>query len=147
MQLNKVGIGLIAFFGPAGAAFAVIPILAGAPGEVAGILASIGVIWVLVAAGLFWYARRQKEKAARNDWIFQQGLRGTVTVLAAGSSATVNEMPLMSLRLELEVPGHGTREVKRREIMPVFAASRMEPGLVLAVYANPQDPDEFVLVW
>jgi hypothetical protein len=147
MQLNKVGISLIAFFGLAGAAFAVVPILLGAPGEVAGILASIGVIWVLVAAGLYWYARRQEKRAARNDWIFRQGLRGTATVLAAGSSATVNEMPLMSLRLDLEVPGHGTREVKRREIMPVFAASRMEPGLVLPVYVNPQDPGEFVLVW
>lgn len=147
MQLNRTGIGLIAFFGLAGAAFAVVPILLGVPGEVAGILASIGVIWVLVAAGLYWYARRQEKKAAHNDWIFRQGLRGTATVLDAGSYATVNEMPLMSLRLELAVPGHGTREVKRREIMPVFAASRMEAGLVLPVYANPQDPDEFVLVW
>ncbi|HET9197618.1 MAG TPA: DUF3592 domain-containing protein [Solirubrobacterales bacterium] len=147
MQLNRVGIGLIAFFGLAGAAFAVVPILAGAPGEVAGILASIGVIWVLVAAGLYWYARRQERKAAHHDWIFQQGLRGTATVLSAGSHATVNEMPLMSLRLELDLPGHGTVEVKRREIMPVFAASRMEPGLVLPVYVNPQDPGEFVLVW
>ncbi len=53
----------------------------------------------------------------------------------------------MSLRLELEVPGQGTREVKRRESMPVFAATRMEPGLVLPVYVNPQDASEFVLVW
>ena len=147
MQLNKVGISLIAFFGLVGVAFVVVPILVGAPGEVAGILASIGVIWVLVAAGLYWYARRQKSKAAHNDWVFRQGLRGTATVLSAGSHAAVNEMPLMSLRLELEVPGHGTREVKRREIMPVFAASRMEPGLVLPVYVNPEDPGDFVLVW
>jgi hypothetical protein len=147
MQLNKVGISLIAFFGLAGAAFAVVPILVGAPAEVAGILASIGVIWVLVAAGLYWYARRQKQKAAHNDWVFRQGLRGTATVLSASSHAEVNEMPLMSLRLQLDVPGQGTREVKRREIMPVFAASRMEPGLVLPVYVNPEDPGDFVLVW
>jgi hypothetical protein len=147
MQLNKVGIGLIAFFGLAGAAFAVVPILIGVPGEVAGILASLGVIWVLVAAGLLWYARRQQRKAAHNDWIFQQGLRGTATVLHAGSNATVNEMPLMKLRLDLEVPGQGTREVKRREIMPVFAASRMQPGLTLPAYVNPQDPSDFILVW
>jgi hypothetical protein len=147
MQLNKVGISLIAFFGLAGAAFAIVPILIGAPGEVAGILASLGVIWVLVAAGLLWYARRQEKKAAHNDWIFRQGLRGTATVLSAGSSATVNEMPLMSLRLDLDVPGHGAREVKRREIMPVFAASRMEPGLVLPAYANPENPSDFILVW
>jgi hypothetical protein len=147
MQLNKVGISLIAFFGLAGAAFAVVPILIGVPFEVAGILASLGVIWVLVALGLLWYARRQQRKAAHNDWIFQQGLRGTATVLHAGSHATVNEMPLMSLRLDMEVPGHGAREVKRREIMPVFAARRMEPGLTLPVYVNPRDPTDFILVW
>ena len=147
MQLNRVGIGLIAFFGLAGAAFAIVPILAGAPGEVAGILASIGVIWVLVAGGLLWYARRQERKAAHQDWVFRQGLRGTATVLAASSSAEVNEMPLMSLRLELDLPGFGRREAKRREIMPVFAASRMQPGLVLPVYVNPNDADDFVLVW
>jgi hypothetical protein len=147
MQLNKVGIGLIAFFGLAGAAFAIVPILAGVPGEVAGILASIGVIWVLVAGGLLWYAKRQERKAAHQDWVFRQGLRGTATVLAASSHAEVNEMPLMSLRLDLDVPGFGTREVKRREIMPVFAATRMEPGLVLPVYVNPEDSDDFVLVW
>lgn len=147
MQLNRTGIGLIAFFGLAGAAFAVVPILIGVPGEVAGILASIGVIWVLVVGGLYWYARRQKRKAAHQDWVFQQGLRGTATVLSASSHAEVNEMPLMSLRLELDLPGFGKREVKRREIMPVFAASRMEPGLVLPVYANPKDESDFVLVW
>jgi hypothetical protein len=147
MQLNKTGIGLIAFFGLAGAAFAVVPILIGVPWEVAGILASIGVIWVLVAGGLYWYARRQKRKAAHQDWVFQQGLRGTATVLSASSHAEVNEMPLMSLKLELDLPGFGKREVKRREIMPVFAASRMEPGLVLPVYANPKDESDFVLVW
>jgi preprotein translocase subunit YajC len=147
MQLNKVGIGLIAFFGLAGAAFAVVPILIGVPGEVAGILASLGVIWVLVAAGLLWYARRQQRKAAHADQIFQNGIRGTATVLHAGSHATVNEMPLMSLRLDLEVPGQETREVKRREIMPVFAANRMQPGLTLPVHVNPQDPSDFILVW
>ena len=147
MQLNKVGIGLIAFFGLAGAAFAIVPILVGVPGEVAGILASIGVIWVLVAGGLLWYAKRQERKAAHQDWVFRQGLRGTATVLAASSHAEVNEMPLMSLRLDLEVPGFGTREVKRREIMPVFAARRMEPGLTLPVYVNPKDDSDFILVW
>lgn len=147
MQLNRTGIGLIAFFGLGGIAVALAPLFVGIPAEAAFTLVLLGGIWALVAFGLVLYARRQNRKAARNDWIFRQGLRGTATVLEAGSHATVNEMPLMSLRLELAVPGHGTREVKRREIMPVFAASRMEPGLVLPVYADPQEPGEFVLVW
>lgn len=147
MQLNKVGIGLIAFFGLAGLAIAALPLVISMPAEAALTLVLLGGIWAIVAFGLVLYARHQQRKAAHHDWIFQQGLRGTATVLYAGSNATVNEMPLMSLRLDLEVPGHETREVKRREIMPVFAARRMEPGLTLPVHVNPNDPDDFVLVW
>jgi hypothetical protein len=147
MQLNRVGIGLIGFFGLGGLAVAIAPLFVGMPAEAAFTLVLLGGIWALTALGLVLYARRQNRKAARNDWIFRQGLRGTAIVLEAGSSATVNEMPLMSLRPELEVPGQGKREVKRREAMPVFAAARMQPGLVLPVYANPGDSSEFVLVW
>jgi hypothetical protein len=31
--------------------------------------------------------------------------------------------------------------------MPVFTANRMNEGLTLPAYANPQDPAEFILVW
>jgi hypothetical protein len=147
MQINRTGVGLIAFFGLAGLAFVLVPILIGAPGEVAGILASIGAIWVLVAAGLAYFARRQKHKAAHQDWVFQNGLKGRATVVEASSNATVNEMPLMKLVLDLEAPGLESRRVKRREVMSVFAARRLEPGLVLPVHVNPQDHGDFVLVW
>jgi preprotein translocase subunit SecG len=147
MQLNRTGIGLIAFFLLAGLALAVVPLVAGVDGEATGILASIGLIWVVVALGLAWFARRQDHKAVQQDWVFQNGIRGTATVLDAGSNTTVNEMPLMKLRLELDVPGVGRREVSRREVMPVFTANRMQSGLVLPAYANPKDPDDFVLVW
>lgn len=36
------------------------------------------------------------------------------------------------------------RRVKRRLLMSVFAANRLEPGLVLPVHVNPED---LVLVW
>jgi hypothetical protein len=147
MSLNRTGIGLIAFFLLAGLALAVGPLFAGIDGQAAGILASIGLIWVAVALGLAWFARRQDRKAAHQDWVFQNGIRGTATVLDAGSNTTVNEMPLMKLKLDLDLPGIGSSEVSRREVMPVFTANRMQPGLVLPVYANPKDPDDFVLVW
>ena len=53
----------------------------------------------------------------------------------------------MKLTLELDIPGLGRSEVTRREVMPVFAANRMAPGLTLPAYANPGDPAEFILVW
>jgi len=143
MQLNRTGIGLIAFFGLIGLAMVAAPL----PGEAGWILKSIGVIWFLVAGGLYLYARRQKSKAAHQDWVFQNGIRGRATVLSAGSNATVNEMPLMKLKLDLDVPGQNRRQVSKREIMPVFAAMRMGEGVVLPVYVNPQDESDFILVW
>lgn len=147
MQINRVGIALIAFFGLVGLGFVVVPIVVGADGQIVAILGLLGAIWVIVAGGLVLYARQQRRKAARQDEIFRTGIRGTATVLEAGSNATVNEMPLMKLRLELEIPGVGTRRVSRREVMPVFAANRMAPGLVLPAYFDAVDPGEFVLVW
>jgi len=147
VQVNRVGIGLIAFFLLAGLALAVVPALLGVPTEAALITASIGVIWALTALGLVWYARHQRREAAHQDRVFRTGVRGRATVLDVSSHAEVNEMPVMKLQLELDVPGLGRRRAGKREVMPVFSARRMEPGLVLPVHVNPKDPDDFVLVW
>ncbi len=147
LQVNRTGIGLIAFFAIAGLGLVVVPLALGVPGQVAAILALVGVIWLLVAAGLALYARRQRAKAAHQDWVFRNGIRGTATVLDASSHATVNEMPVIKLRLALAVPGVAAAEVSRREIMSVFAARPMEPGPQLPVYVNPDDHADLVLVW
>jgi hypothetical protein len=143
MQVNKVGIFLIALFGGLGIVFLVIPV----GGQAGGIFKLMGAIWVGVAAFLVFYIRREKKKAEHNDWIFNQGLRGRATVLEASSSGTLNGMPIMGLALELEIPGHGKQSATRRETMPVFAATRMQPGTVLPIYVNPTDPSDYVLVW
>jgi hypothetical protein len=148
MQINRVGYFLIALFGGLGLAMCAVPALAGADAETSLIIASTGFIFVLTAVGLGLYARHAKRKAAHNDWIFRNGIRGTATLLeAGGTNTTVNEMPLMKLQLELDFPGIGTRQVRRREVMPVFTANRMQAGLVLPAYANPDNPAEFILVW
>lgn len=147
MQINRTGIWLIGFFGVAGLAMCLVPLALGAGAEVALIVGSTGAIWFLVAMGLVWYARHSQQKAAHQDWIFQNGIRGTATVIEAGSHTTVNELPLMKLKLELDIPGTNLRDATRREVMPVFTANRMEKGLVLPAYANPEDPGDFILVW
>lgn len=148
MQINRTGYFLIALFGGLGLAMCVVPPLFGADLETSLIVASTGVIFVLTAIGLGFYARHAKRKAAHHDWIFQNGIKGSATILAVGNSnTTINEMPLIKLKLELDFPGVGRREVSRREVMPVFTASRMDAGLVLPAYANPDNPAEFILVW
>jgi hypothetical protein len=148
VQLNRTGIWLIGFFGVAGLALCAAPLVLGADAEAALIIASVGAIWFIVAMGLVAYARHQQQKAAHNDWIFRNGIRGTATVIdVGGSNTTVNEMPLLKLGLELDIPGVARRKVTRREVMPVFTANRMREGLVLPAYSNPEDPNEFILVW
>lgn len=148
MQINRTGYFLIALFGLLGLAMCAGPALFGANLETSLIVASTGAIFVLVAAGLGLYARHAKRKAAHQDWIFRSGIKGSATVVEVGNShTTVNEMPLMKLKLALDIPGVGRREVGRREVMPVFTANRMEAGLVLPAYANPENPAEFILVW
>jgi len=51
------------------------------------------------------------------------------------------------LELEVDVPGHAPRRVRRRLIISDFAAHLMRPGLVLPVYVNPRDPDDILVVW
>jgi hypothetical protein len=124
-----------------------VPLALGVDAQVVAVLALTGGIWVVVALGLLWFARRQKLKGEHQDWVLRNGIRDRATVVEAGSHATVNEMPLMKLVLDLEVPGIERRRVTRREVMSVFAARRLEPGLALPVYVNPEDPDDLVLVW
>lgn len=147
MQVNRIGVGLIGFFLLAGLALVVVPAALGVPAEAALIIGFTGAIWIVVALGLTWYARRQKDKGEHQDWIFRNGLKGTATVVKAGSHATVNDMPLMKITVDLDIPGVGSSQVTRREVMPVFTANRIEPGLVLPAYANPKDPGDFILVW
>ena len=143
MQVNKVGIFLMALFGLLGLAFLLVPV----GGQAGGILKLMGVIWLGTAGFLVFFMRRQKQKAEHSDWIFNQGLRGLATVVEASSSGTLNEMPIMNLVLDLEVPGQEPRRANRRETMPVFTATRMQPGRVLGVYVSPSDPADYILVW
>ena len=68
-------------------------------------------------------------------------MKGTATVLRRRATPTVNEMPLISLMLDLDVPGVGRqRGQAAAKLMSVFAAARMEPGLVLPAHVNPRGP-------
>lgn len=148
MRINRTGYFLIALFGGLGLAMCIGPALFGANLETAAIVGSTGFIFVLTAIGLGFYARYSKRKAAHQDWIFQNGIKGSATIIEVGNShTTVNEMPLMKLRLQLDFPGLGGSQASRREVMPVFTANRMTEGLVLPAYANPENPAEFILVW
>ena len=141
MQINRTGYLLLAFFGIGGLIFTFLdffvfpfPIL-------------IGPIWLLVVLGLVIYAIRQARRGRHEQWLWRSEVRGRGTLVSARSGAEINEQPLMTLELDLEVPGQAPRRVKRRLIISDFAAHLMQPGLVLPVYVNPRDPDDILVVW
>jgi hypothetical protein len=141
MQINRTGYFLLALFGIGGLIFTVLeftvfpfPIL-------------IGPIWLLVTIGLGIYAIKQARQGRHEQWLWKSGVRGKGTLVSARSGALVNEQPVMTLELDLEVPGQAPRRIRRRLIISSFAAHLMQPGLVLPVYVNPSDPEDLLIVW
>jgi hypothetical protein len=144
VQVNRTGIFLFCLFGLGGIAFIVLGILIPA---VAATFLIIGVIWVLVTAALIVYAIRQRRQGEHDQWLWKSGIRGRGTLVSARAGALINDQPQMTLELELDVPGQDRRRVRRRLIISNFAVHVMQPGLVLPVYVNPQDPDDILIVW
>jgi hypothetical protein len=141
MQINRTGYFLLALFGIGGLIFTVLeftvfpfPIL-------------IGPIWLLVTIGLGIYAIKQARQGRHEQWLWKSGVRAKGTLVSARSGALVNEQPVMTLELDLEVPGQAPRRIRRRLIISSFAAHLMQPGLVLPVYVNPSDPEDLLIVW
>ena len=144
MQVNRTGYFLFALFGLGGLAFIGLGI---AFPTVGFTFLLIGIIWVLVTVGLIVYAIRQRQKGKHDQWLWKTGIRGRGTLVSARSGALINEQPVMTLELDLEVPGQQPRRVQRKLIISNFAAHIMQPGLVLPVYVNPQDPEDILIVW
>ena len=141
MQINRTGYFLVAFFFLGGLAFTIVeftvlpfPIL-------------IGPIWMIVATGLGIYAYKQKRRGEHEEWLWKTGTRGKGTLVSASSGMLINEQPMMTLELDLEIPGLPPRRVERKMIISTFAAHLMKPGLELPVYVNPGDPDDILVVW
>ena len=145
MQVNRTGWFLFALFGLGGIAFVVAGIVIG--GVVAATFILLGAIWVIVTLGLMAYGLRQRKQGQHDQWLWKTGIRGRGTLVSARSGALINDQPVMTLELELDVPGQPQRRVKRKLIISNFAAGVMQPGLVLPIYVNPADPEDLLIVW
>ena len=143
MKLNRAGIFLIAVFLLMGIGFLVLNFTVFATSA----FFLIGVIWVAVSLGLLVYAWRGSKQAKHDEWLFKAGLKGRATIVSAKSGALVNNQPLMTFELDVEVPGQEVSRTTKRLIVSDFAGHRMQPGLVLPVYVNPGDPADFLLAW
>lgn len=144
MKFNRTGYWLLALFGGGGLLILAIGLIVPAAGFV---MIPLGGIWFLVAAGLVAYNHQQGKKGEHERWLFQNGIRGTGTVVNWSSNTTINDEPVVKLVLDVDVPGQGTRRLERKILMSRFAAYRMKPGVVLPVHVNPRDANDLLVRW
>jgi hypothetical protein len=144
VKFNRTGYFLIAFFGGVGVILFVIGLVVP---ETAFVLLPLGGIWVLGTLGLIVYARRQSKKADHERWLFENGIRGSATLVRASSNSAINDQPVMKLELDVQVPGQAPRRVGHKLLMSNFAAYRMRPGVILPIHVNPRNANDLLVRW
>jgi membrane protein implicated in regulation of membrane protease activity len=149
MRLNRTGVAIIAPFLGVGLILVLIGALF-ASRDATGVWfwLAFGGVWLAATLVAVLVAVRAELRARHNRRLARTGTRGKATVVSSKSGEiAVNEAPLVELTLDVELPGEAPRRIERRLLVEPFAARRMEPGLVLPVYANPRDPDDLLIVW
>ena len=141
MQINRTGYLLLAFFFVGGLIFTVLEF------TVFPFPIFLGPIWVVVSVGLGSTRSSRRARAATSNGCGRPASEARERWSRRSSNVQINDQPLMKLELDLELPGQPPRRVTRKVIISEFAAHLMQPGLVLPVYVNPQDPDDILVVW
>jgi hypothetical protein len=138
VRLNRTGVLIIATFLGVGLAMAIVPI------TIVRVMGAIYLLGTLIAIAV---VARLRWRVHHNRWLAEHGIRGRCTVVAASSQISVNEQPIVTLTIDVEVPGQPQRRLTRKLVVAAFAARRLRPGTVLPVYAHPRDADDILVVW
>ncbi len=111
-------------------------------------LRTFGLVWILcqllilgvILAGMKWQRRQL-------DYFRQNGIPATATVLAATTTGTtVNEMPQVELKLEIEAPAGNRYTITDRRCWNPLSLAGLRPGAKLAVLIDPHSPKRIVFV-
>jgi hypothetical protein len=146
VEVRKTGYLVLAICWLGGLAMVAVPLLSS--GESPGTPVFLGTLLLLVGCGLLLSTLRHKRRAAHDDWLFQNGIPGTATIVDDDLVGTSGDLVWVTLELELEVPPYERRLVtKKRVYMPYYVSLWMLPGHTMQVYANPKDPEDFILVF
>ena len=106
MQINRTGYFLLAFFFIGGLIFTVVEF------TVFPFPIFLGPIWIVTSVGLGVYAIRQARKGRHELWLHRNRVFAAGgPLVSASSGALINDQPLMTLELDLEVPGQAPRRV------------------------------------
>jgi hypothetical protein len=96
---------------------------------------------VLLAIDQWLAARRRRAIRLRTA-----GMRGTATILAiSDSNVTINQNPMVNLRLRVNIANHPPYEVTKRHVASRIAVGRFVPGATLPVLVDPADPTDVMI--
>lgn len=111
-------------------------------------LRTFGILWIilqlLILGAILFFMKRQKERA---DYFLKNGIPGTATILAANTTGTtINDMPQIELRLEIEAPGRDRYAITDKRCWNPLSLARLQKGAKLTVLVDPQRPKKIMFV-
>jgi len=111
-------------------------------------LRTFGIIWILlqllIMGTLLAFMNRQKRRAA---FFRENGIPGTATILAADTTGTtVNDMPQIELKLEIEAPGRNRYTITDRRCWNPLSLAGLQKGAKLPVLVDPQHPKKILFL-
>lgn len=148
MEIRKSGYLILAVCGLGALGFFGAPQVLAVPDEKHSQYEFMGSLLLLLGFGLLLWILHHKRRAAHDDWLFQNGIPGTATIVDEDLGGSSDDLVWVKLSLEVEVPPYEPRLVPQRRVyMPYYVSMWMLPGMTLQVYANPKDPEDFILVF
>ena len=114
--------------------------------EVSATFGLLGVIFLLTGIGILavdqWLAGRRR----RAERLRTAGMRGQATVLeVSDSNITVNNNPMIKLRMRVAIPNHPPYEVSKRMVVSRIGVGQYMPGSQLPVLVDPANPKDVMI--
>lgn len=111
-------------------------------------LPAFGIIWILlqflIMGAILFFMRLQKKRAA---YFLANGVPGAATILdAATTGTTINDMPQIELKLEIEAPGRNNYVITDRRCWNPLSLARLQKGARLKVLVDPQRPKKVMFL-
>jgi hypothetical protein len=83
---------------------------------------------------------------AKTQDLMTSGIAGKATIRGMRDvGVVVNEMPLIEMDLQVQVPDRDPYEVTHRQVMPHSSLGTLQLGATVLVRVDPQDPDSLVV--
>lgn len=98
-------------------------------------IAAIAVPFILIR-------KMNQDNQKKAEALMATGKQGEATVLALEDTGVrINSQPRVSIVLEVRIPGYAPYQVQKNMLVPLIRLSQVQVGSVVAVMADPSEPN------